>query len=187
MADDPKHTVTRILSGADNASDAVEQLFPVLYAELRRIGTGLLRNERQGYTLSTTELVHEAYLRLFDAQGVPWNNRKHFFGAAATAMRRILVDRARAGNAQKRIPKDQLRGLEQSVVFEEGQSKDDLLAIDAALERLAKVDPRRVEIVELRYFIGLTEEETAEIMGVSRATIAREWRGARRWLLTELS
>ncbi len=182
-----RQTITRILSDAGDAGEAAEQLFPVLYAELRRIGSALLHQERRAHTLSTTELVHEAYLRLFDAKGIPWNNRKHFFGAAATAMRRILVDRARALGAQKRIPKDKLDGLEQTVVIADTRSEDDVLAIDSALERLATLDPRRVQIVELRYFAGLTEDDVADVLGVSRATIAREWRGARRWLLVELS
>ena len=185
--DEHRHTVTQILAAAPSAGEAAEQLFPVLYGELRRLGAALLYKERPGHTLSTTELVHEAYLRLFDAKSVPWSNRRHFFGAAATAMRRILVDRARSRGANKRIPKEQLDELRQSMVSLDGDNKDDVLAIDAALERLAEVDPRRVQIVELRYFVGLTEEETAEVLGVSRATVARDWRGARRWLLAELS
>ena len=179
--------ITKILQDSGSGGDAAERLFPLLYSELRTIGASLLRKERKGYTLSTTELVHEAYLRLFDAKALPWNNRRHFFGAAATAMRRILVDRARVHDAQKRIPKDKLDGLETAVAFSEDRSQDDLVAIDAALERLGSVDPRRVQIVELRYFVGLTEQEVADVLEISRATVAREWRGARRWLLAELA
>ena len=185
--DPSRANITRILNDSGSGGEAAERLFPLLYAELRRIGAALLHKERRGYTLSTTELVHEAYLRLFDAEAVPWSNRRHFFGAAATAMRRILVDRARTKDAQKRIPKDKLDGLETAVPLAEATSNDDLIAIDAALERLSAVDPRRVQIVELRYFVGLTETEIAEVLGVSRATVSREWRGARRWLLTDLS
>ncbi|MEM9055899.1 MAG: ECF-type sigma factor [Pseudomonadota bacterium] len=185
--DHARATITRILSDADNAGDAAERLFPVLYAELHRIGAGLLQGERRGYTLSTTELVHEAYLRLFDSGANAWTNRRHFFGAAATAMRRILVDRARAKAAKKRIPKDKLADLEQTVVASADPPISQVIEIDAALERLAKLDPRRVQVVELRYFVGLTESEIAEVMELSRATVAREWRGARRWLLAELS
>lgn len=182
---DARTDITRILKASGSGGEAVEQLLPLLYDELRKTASALLRSERPG-VLATTELVHEAYLRLFDAEAVPWNNRKHFFGAAATAMRRILVDRARASRAQKRIPQEELVPLDR-VVEQVGESGIDLLGLDQALERLAEIDPRRVRIVELRYFVGLSEAEVAEVLDVSPRTVAREWHNARRWLFTQMS
>jgi RNA polymerase sigma factor (TIGR02999 family) len=159
---------------------------PLIYDELRRLARSYLRRERPGHTLQSTALVHEAYLRMVDQQNVSWQNRSHFYGVAAQMIRRILVDHARAKHTHKRgdgvvpVALDEARGAQ--------ANRDlDLAALDDALAALATIDPRQSRIVELRFFAGLSLEETAEVMGVSPATIKRDWTIARAWLKRELT
>jgi RNA polymerase sigma factor (TIGR02999 family) len=175
--------VTRILSAIEQGDpSAAEQLLPLVYGELRQLAAQKLAREALGQTLDATALVHEAYLRLVDVKQVQqWNSRGHFFAAAAEAMRRILVDGARrkqslkGGGRQRRVP------LEEAISLNE-QPAEDLLALDEALNRLAQEDPVKAELVKLRYFAGLTVEQTAEALGISRATADRYWAYAKVWL-----
>jgi|ERR1051326_2395031 RNA polymerase sigma factor (TIGR02999 family) len=177
-----------LVSSAAEDETALEQLFPLVYEELRRIARRRMRREDAGHTLQTTALVNEAYIKLA-GQHPRWQNRSHFFAIAARVMREILVDYARTklrgkrGGGTRPLPFDELNeGAVASPSLPAG-----LLEIHEALERLAVLDPRQSRIVELRYFGGLTVEETAEVLGVSPATVATEWRLARGWLKTELS
>jgi RNA polymerase sigma factor (TIGR02999 family) len=163
---------------ADSAAAAV-------YEELRRLAGAYMRRERPGQTLQATALVHEAYLRLANA-GTPWTDRNHFIGVAARSMRQILVDRARARGAQKRWAGIDRVSLTESLVH--AQQEDAMLpALDEALSRLEQIDPEQARIVELRYFVGLSIEETADAMEMSPATLKRRWAMARAWLFRELS
>ncbi len=178
--------VTRLLlewKGGDAA--ALDRLLPLVYAELRRIAARHLRHERPGHTLQPTALVHEAYLRLVSAPELEWQDRAHFFGVAARLMRQILVDHARARQRAKRG--GEVRKVSLDEAPEARVTADvDLLALDEALGRLADLDPQQSRVVELRYFGGLTTEETAEVVGVSPATVKREWTLAKAWLRREL-
>lgn len=161
------------------------QLTPIVYDELRRLARAYMRRERPGQTLEATALVHEAFLRLADA-GTPWNDRRHFLGIAARSMRQILVERARARGAQKRWAG--LDRVSMTAALERAHLSDaSLPAIDEALTRLEQLDPEQARIVELRYFIGLSVEESAEVLGISPATLKRRWTLARAWLHRELS
>lgn len=165
--------------------DMLEKLVPVLYDELRRLAAYYLRQERSNHTLQATALVHEAYLRLVDQREVEWKNRNHFFGVAAQLMRRILLDYARKHEAVKRggsVPKISLDDA--FVVCEENAAE--LVALDRLLTRLTSVDPQQGRVVELRFFGGLSVEETAELMGISPATVKRDWAMAKAWLAREL-
>lgn len=165
---------------------AEEQLFPLVYGELRKLARSHLRRERAGHTLQPTALVNEAYLRLVDQTRVQWQSRAHFFGIASRMMRRILVDHARARNAARRGGGARNLTLEDDL--RPGHTKDvDLVALDDALEALAELDPAASRVVELRYFGGLTIEETAEVLDTSTSTVKREWRAARTWLFSELN
>ena len=163
-----------------------EHLAAILYSELRLLAGHYLRRERPSHTLQPTALVHELYLRLFGAsERLAWQNRAHFFAVAAQTLRRILVDHARAHRAEKRGGEH----VKVSLTSAEGwaQSRDeDLLAVDEALQELAKLQPRAGQVVELRFFAGLTEEEIAEVLGVSAITVKRDWKFARAWLLSTL-
>jgi len=164
----------------------MDQLLPVVYDELRRLAQSYLRKEHPGHTLQATSLVHEAYLKLIDQKVTAWQNRAHFFGIAAQLMRRILVDHARQKHAAKR------GGSQIRVTFDEGlplsdDQGPDLVALDLALEKLAEIDERQARLVELRYFGGLSIEETAEVMQTSPATVKRDWTLAKAWLHRELS
>jgi len=165
---------------------ARDELTPLIYDELRRLARGYLRRERPGHTLQPTALVHEAFLRLIDQSQVNWQNRAHFFGAAARLMRQILINHAEARRAAKRggeAERVSLDDVDHSAVGRE----IDLVALNEALTNLERIDPLQGRIVELRYFSGLTVEEVAEVMGVSPATVKREWSTARAWLRRELS
>ena len=164
---------------------ALDELIPIVYRELRRLAEHYLRQERPDHTLQPTALVHEAYLRLVDQRGVAWQNPAHFFGVAAQLMRRILVDYARRRRAAKRGAAAPKITLERVAAASEGRAED-VLALDEALSRLARLDPRQARIVELRYFSGLTVDDTAEILGISPATVKREWSVARAWLSREI-
>lgn len=181
--------VTLLLDRAQRGDrTATDELLPLVYDELRALAARTLENERSGHTLQATALVHEAYLRLVGPSDVGWENRAHFFGAAARAIRRILTDHARSRGRLKRGG-----GAGGRVDLDEGQlvapdgSAPDFVGIDAALERLAAMDPDKARLVELRFFAGLTMEEAARAMGVSESTAARDWRFARAWLHRELN
>jgi RNA polymerase sigma factor (TIGR02999 family) len=165
-------------------SNALDQLVPLVHQELHRIARACMRGERAGHSLQATALVNEAYVRLVDAQHVDWQNRAHFLAMSARLMRRILVDFARARQYQKRGGGVQKITLDEAlVVIEPGR---DLVALDDALEALAKVDERKVRVVEMRFFGGLSVEETAAVLKVSPDTVMRDWRLAKAWLLREL-
>jgi RNA polymerase sigma factor (TIGR02999 family) len=180
------HDVTDLLrawSGGDER--ALDVLLPVVYDELRRQAARYLRREPPGQTLQTTDLIHEAYLRLVDQRAPNWQNRAHFFGLAATLMRRILVDRARARRAVKRGGLDVRVTLDNELAAVSGPEVD-LIALDAALDRLSALDPQQGRVVELRYFSGLSVTETAEVLGVSPRTVKRDWSVAKAWLRQEI-
>lgn len=187
MAEEPPADVTRLLREmADGQTEAEAQLIPLVYRELHRIAHYLMRGEGDRLTLQTTALVHEAYLRLV-RPAAAWEDRGHFFRVAATVMRRILVDHARARQAEKRgggVVKD--GGPEPLDLSASPDNAARILAVDEALTRLAAVDERQARIVELRFFIGMTIEETAELLELSPRTIKREWQFARAWLAREL-
>lgn len=174
--------VTQVLRElSDGHETAPERLMPLVYNELRRLAAGYLERERPEHTLQPTALVHEAYIRLVDWKNVSWQNRAHFFALAAQVMRRILVDHAREKKAEKRGGRLARLALEEAVSFPQ-QRDVDLIALDDALKELALIDPTQSKIVELRFFGGLTIEDTAETMKVSPATIKREWAMAKAWL-----
>ena len=178
--------VTQILESM-SAGDphAAEELLPLVYAELRRLAARQLRREAAGQTLEPTALVHEAFLRLVGNEP-NWDNRGHFFAAAAEAMRRILIDRARKKKRQKRGSGAQRLELQDLDLAYE-MPPDELLALDEALERLQAVEPVKAELIKLRFFAGLTMEQAAEILGISRATADRYWQFSRAWLYHELT
>jgi RNA polymerase sigma factor (TIGR02999 family) len=163
----------------------VDLLLPLIYDELRSLATNYLRRERADHTLQATALVHEAYLRLIDQTRVNWQNRAHFFGVAAQLMRRLLVDYARKHNAEKRGADFQKLTLDENIEKAVERSEE-IIELDRALEALAAIDEQKARIVELRYFGGLTVEETAEVMGVTPITIKRHWRMARAWLYGQM-
>ena len=182
MAAPPPQDVTLLLSRLTDGDGAVmDDLLPIIYGELRRLATSYLRRERPGHTLQPTALVHEAYLRLVDQTQVHWQNRAHFFGVAAQMMRRILVDHARGHNAEKRGGEFQKLPIDENLDVADERAAD-LIALDEALERLAELDAQKARVVELRFFGGLSVEETAEVMGVSAPTVKRQWRMAKSWL-----
>lgn len=186
MSDSNSHDVTRLLkawSGGDQ--QALDQLMPALYAEIRKLAGSYLRRERQDHTLQATALVNEAYMRLVDQRDVQWQNRAHFFGIAAQIMRRILVDHARMQKAEKRGSGQNPIVLDEALEVAADRQLD-FVAVDDALTGLAELDPRQAQIVELRFFGGLSIEETAEVTRLSPATIKREWASARAWLRREL-
>ncbi len=166
--------------------EALESLIGRVYPELRRLARSYLRRERPGQTLQSTELVHEAYLRLIDQRNVTWRNRAHFFGIAAHMMRRILVDHARSKHASKRGAGISMLTLDEAVAGS-GPRNLNLVAVDEALENLARIDPQQSQIVELRFFAGLSIDEAAEVLKVSPATVKREWVMAKAWLYREMS
>ena|SRR5687767_6568724 len=165
---------------------ARDELTPIIYDELRRLARGFLRRERPGHTLQPTALVHEAFLRLIDQSHVNWQNRAHFFGAASRLMRQILINHAEARRAAKRGGGAERVSLE-DIDHSTPKQDIDLIALDEALRRLERLDPQQGRIVEMRYFSGLTVEEIAEAIGVSPATVKRDWSVARAWLRRELS
>lgn len=166
--------------------DAEAKLIPLVYTELRRLAAHYLRGERVDHTLQPTALVHEAYIRLTKLHEVDWQSRSHFFATAATVMRRILVDHARAQQAEKRAALHNAISLEDSLVVSSATSSE-LVALDEALDKLAQLDPRRSKIVEMRFFGGLSEEEAAMVLGVSSRTVKRDWRIAKAWLYDRLN
>lgn len=186
MEDPAREDVTVLLTKLTEGNEgAAAKLIPLVYDELRRLAGGYMRRERSDHTLQPTALVHEAYLKLVKQRSVDWQGRAHFFGIAAQMMRRILIDHARGhlrdkrGGGLKPVP------LEDHLVFAPEQSSE-LVKLDQSLERLAKLDPRQSKIVELRFFGGLTVEQTAEVLGISPKTVKRDWSMAKAWLHGDL-
>lgn len=188
MAEEPLNPgqVTQLLKQwSEGDTEVLEELLPLVYRELRKVAAGYLRKERSNHTLQPTALVHEAYLKLLGQDRTHWSNRAHFFAIAAQAMRRILVDHARKEKAAKRGGPLAAISLEDAPQL--GRSRSiDLIALDLALERLTKLDERQARVVELRFFGGLTVEETSQIMDLSERTVAREWQMARAWLRDQM-
>ncbi len=188
MAASEPGRITLLLEQMRNGDRAAEEsLIPLVYADLRKLARQRLRGERQNHTLQTTALVNEAYLRLAQSKDPKLVDRNHFFALAATLMRRILVDYARARIAGKRGGEAVAVPLTNQDVAAGGQSWDELLAVNQALTRLAALDERQARVVELRFFSGLELEEIAEVLGVSSRTVKRDWRMAQAWLYTEMS
>jgi len=185
MADERTSDITELLLAAEAGTPgALERVLPVVYDELKLLAESVFRAERPDHTLQATALVHEAYLRLAGSAGLDWKNRRHFFGIAAQAMRQILVDHARRRSAGKRQG-GQAVTLDEHLVPATA-TPDDILGVDEALDRLKLVAPRAAQVVELRYFAGLSIEETAETLAISPATVKRDWLSARAWLQREL-
>lgn len=184
MADDGiTQWLTRLRDGDDQALD---RLLPIVYDELRAYARAQLRNESPGHTLGATALVHEAYMRLSRRQRIDPRDRSHFFAIAAQAMRRVLIDHARIRGAQKRGSGRVALSLEDAAALLRDDGSEELLLIDDALERLARANPRAAQVVERRFFAGLTLDETAESLGLSKKTVQRDWTLARAWLLKEI-
>lgn len=179
--------VTRLLNAwRDGKGDALQELLPLVYQELRRLAHHHMRGERPEHTLQTTAVIHEAYLKLIDQRAVDWQSRAHFFAVASQLMRRILVDHARGRAAEKRGG-GALHVALDTVAVVSSEPDTDLVALDDALERLAALDPQQARIVELRFFGGLTIDEAAAVTGISPATVKREWATAKAWLYRSLT
>jgi RNA polymerase sigma factor (TIGR02999 family) len=186
--EDERPNITEMLrEWGDGEPDALERLLPHVVAELRRQAGRHLRHERANHTLQTTALVNEAYLRLADQNNVDWQNRSHFFAVASQAMRRILVDYAKQRQRLKRGGSNEDLPLEEALLKTADESNVDIAALDEALTRLARFDPRQERLIELRYFGGMTLDEAAAALDISRATAAREWQIAKAWLYRELT
>jgi RNA polymerase sigma factor (TIGR02999 family) len=179
-----RHAPTARLGGGDRA--ALDQLTPLIYGDLRRRAHKYIKNERPGHTLQSMALANEAWMRLVNVSAVDWKDRAHFFAIAANVMRRILVDGARARRRDKRGGADRLVDLDEMPDMS-AQRDPELIAIDDALETLAGIDPRKAKVIELRFFGGLSVEETAEVLKVHEQTVLRDWRLARVWLMREIS
>lgn len=183
----PNPEITQYLQQWKNGNQsALEEMLPFVYNELRLIAKRYRSKEKAEHTFQTTELINEAYLKLIDQSGTDWQNRSHFFAVASRVMRNLLVDHARAKNYQKRGSGAEKVNIDDVALFAE-QPDENILALDDALNRLAKFDERKARIVELRYFGGLSAEETGEVLGVSEITVKREWLKAKAWLYSELA
>ena len=184
---DPSVEITRLLRAwSEGDQDALERLTPMVYDELRRMARRYMHREREGHTLQTTALVNEAYLRLIDGTKVNWHDRAHFFAVSAQMMRRILVDAARARASSKRGGNALRAELDEIPDLSSGRDRE-IVAIDEALTALATLDPRKAKVVELRFFGGLSVEETADVLKISPQSVLRDWKLAKAWLLRELS
>jgi len=170
---------------SDGDEGALDRLTPIVYDELRRLARRYMKGERPGHSLQTTALVNEAYTRLVDYKSMQWQNRAHFFAVSAQLMRRILVDYARRHNLKRGGGVQRVSLQEAALVC--GEDDADLVALDDAMNALARLDPRKVQVVEMRFFGGLSVEETAEVLKVSTITVKRDWRAARTWLYRELT
>ena len=179
--------ITRILTAIEQGdAKSTDELLPVVYNELRRLAAYKMANEPAGHTLQPTALVHEAWLKLVDSPSQSWQNRAHFFGAAAEAMRRLLIARARRKGRQRRGSGAEHVEMDEFEIASPAPD-DQLLALNEALDRFAALEPEQAELVKLRYFVGLKIEESAEVLGISEATAKRWWTYARAWLLDEIS
>lgn len=186
MNDQSSGQVTHLLKQWQEGNGAaLEALMPLIYSELKRLAASYLRRERPDHTLQSAALVNEAYLRLIDQTQVSWQNKAHFFGIAAQMMRRILVDHARGHNAAKRGAGMPVLALDEAVAQAQKQSIE-VLGLDEALEKLEKLDPQQRKIIELRFFGGLSIEDVANVLGISPATVKRDWAAARAWLYREV-
>ena len=183
---DCSETTQLLRCWANGDQEALEKLTPRVYNELRRIAGHFIRNEQPGRTIETTALIHEAYLKLIDVTNVDWQHRAHFFAVAAQIMRRILLDRARRRVAAKRGGDAIKLNLDDVADIATGQARE-VIQLEDALNALARIDPRKARVIELRFFGGLSVEETAEVLKVSPDTVLRDWRLARAWLLSEMS
>ena len=182
-----QQNVTQLLIGwSEGNKEALDELLPLVYDELRKQAARYLRKESPGHTLQTTALIHEAYLRLIDQKNVRWQNRAHFFGIAAQLMRRILVDHARMKKRAKRGGSNIKVSLSEAALKTPAQDLD-IVALDEALKRLEQVDEQQSRVVELRFFSGLSVEETAEVLSISPATVKRDWSMAKAWLHREIT
>ena len=187
MSQTPTHEVTRLLlDWSKGDKTALDKLMPLIYEELRRLAHRYMNRERAGHTMQTTALVNEAYVRLVNRKNVHWQDRAHFFAIAAELMRTILVDHARSHASTKRGGGARKLALDEALVVSQERAAD-VVALDDALRALALIDPKQSRIVELRFFGGLTIEETAEVLDLSAATIKREWSTAKAWLYHELA
>jgi len=184
MTSSPDSITKLLIEWRDGDETALNRLIPLVYEELHRMAHRHMRRERQEHTLQTTALINEAYLRLVDHKGIRWQNRAHFYGVAAQAMRRVLVDEARNHNTNKR--RHDRVNLEEAVLVLPKQAPD-LVALDEALNDLAALDPRKTEVVVMKYFGGMKDKEIAEALGISTATVTREWSSAKLWLLKAMS
>ncbi|MFZ1702399.1 MAG: sigma-70 family RNA polymerase sigma factor [Pyrinomonadaceae bacterium] len=181
------HQVTRLLiQWSDGDQSALDDLMPIVYDELRLMAKRFMRRQDSGHTMQTTELIHEAYLKLLGNQEKDWKNRAHFFGVASQAMRHILVDYARSKQSQRRGGQRQRVTLAESM-FVSNERSDEIVALDDALSRLSKLDDRKGRVVEMKFFGGLNLDEIAEVLKVSIITVKRDWSFARNWLLKEIS
>ena len=187
MADDNSHQITLLLIDWSQGDElALEQLMPLVYEELRRMARNHMRRQPSGHTFQTTELIHEAYLKIAGNEEKRWQNRAHFFGVAAKAMRHILVDYARSKSRDKRGGwQDRITFAEDAAVSSE--RSEEIVALDDALNQLATLDERKVHVVEMKFFGGLTTEEIAEVLKISPVTVKRDWQFAQTWLLRELA
>jgi RNA polymerase sigma factor (TIGR02999 family) len=187
MLEDRTHQITAWLTDWSNGDEiAFEQLMPLVYDELRRMARGYMRRQPSEHTFQTTEIIHEAYLKLANQEKQSWQNRAHFFGVAAKAMRHILVDYARAKHRGKRGGLAERITLHENVTTAANRSEE-IVALDDALNQLAGLDQRKAQVVEMKFFGGLTLEEIAEVLKVSTKTIKRDWQFARTWLFRELA
>ena len=186
MAALPKTMTELLIEWRNGDQTALERLAPLVYAELHRLSSHYMRGQRPGHSFQTSDLLNETYLRLIDHKKMNWQNRAHFYAVAAQAMRRILVDHARSRGAFKRGG-DRKRVSLSNALEIPAEQNEDLVALDDALDTLAENDPRKSQIVELRFFGGLTVEETAEVLNMSSITVIREWNRAKAWLYRELS
>jgi RNA polymerase sigma factor (TIGR02999 family) len=181
MSAAPEGVTQLLIDWTNGNTEALDRLMPLVYDELRRLAKRHMARERRDHTLQTSALINEAYLRLVDQKNLQWQNRAHFFAAAAQVMRHILIDHARSYHYAKRGAGAQKIPLDEAAVFTE-QRAAEFVALDDALSTLAAVDPRRSQVVELRFFGGLSIEETAEVLKISAPTVQREWRAAKAWL-----
>ena len=183
----PQHEITQLLAKwREGNQSALDELYPLLYDEMHRLARRYMSRERKGHTLQTTALINEAYVRLVDQKNVPWANRSHFFAISAQIMRRILIDHARRHQYAKRGGGARQVSLEEAATVVPDQSEE-LLRLDEALKSLAEMDPRRSQVVELRYFGGLNNEEIAGVLHISENTVTRDWNMARAWLYQQLT
>ena len=187
MAHPPQHQITQLLAEwSDGNQAALDELYPLVYEELHRLARRYMSREKKGHTLQTTALINEAYVRLVDQKNVHWANRSHFFAISAQIMRRILIDHARRHAYAKRGGGAQQVSLEEVAIVAR-DSGSDLVRLDEALKSLAEMDPRRSQVVELRYFGGLNNEEIAGVLKISENTVTRDWNMARAWLYQQLT
>lgn len=186
MEQNPQNITQLLHDWKSGKKEAFDELMPLVYDELRRQASYYLKGERAGHTLQTTALINEAYMKLVDKNEIEYENRNHFFAIAANAMRRILVDYARTRNREKRGGQNEDLPLDEAFYIPANEKSVDLVTLDEALTRLAKFDERQASVVELRYFSGMTINETAEVLGISNITVRRDWDLAKAWLYQEI-